>query len=317
MRAVIVNVSCLARYRNHALAVLLILEFAPLLFAQFQSETRLVVLHASVTDKKGKRIRDLDKDAFTVYENGQAQQVTIFEHEDVPVSIGVVVDNSASMATKRRRVKAAALAMIRESNPQDEVFIVNFNDQAHIDVPFTNDLRRMEEGLARIDSRGGTAMCDAIEMSLNYLEKEAKKDKQVLIVITDGEDNSSKVSLESIVKHANRSEALIYSLGLFPDQDAYGTARARRALKELSKATGALAAYPGTVAEVQSLGIKIARDIRSQYTVGYTPTQEQLDGTYHRIRVRVDAPGKPVVRTRSGYYATPDMKLQSKDWHVR
>lgn len=307
MRPLNSKASRCARYLKHAVAGLLAIGCTACLFAQFRADTRLVVLHASVTDKKGKRITNLGKDAFKVYENGQPQQVKIFRREDVPVSLGIVIDDSGSMATKRVRVETAALAMVRESNPQDEVFIVNFNDDAYLDVPFTNDIRKMEQGLARIDSRGGTAMRDAINMSLEYIKEKAKKDKKVLIVITDGDDNASNASLENVVGHANRSDALIYAIGLFIDQDNRGAAKARRALKELTKATGGLAIYPRNVGEVQSLGIEIAHDIRNQYTIGYTPSLQELDGSYRQIKVTVDAPGKPAVRTRSGYYATPDI----------
>jgi len=312
MHGVIAKFDCCVRYLNYCAAVLLVIEFTPSLFAQFRSDTSLVVLHASVTDKKGKCRKDLDKDTFNVYENGQAQHLKIFEHEDVPVSLGIVVDNSASMAPKRRRVEAAALAMVRESNPQDEVFIMNFNNEARMDVPFTNDLYKMEQGLARIDCRGGTAMRNAVDVSLSYLHKEAKKDKKVLIVITDGDDNASSLSLETLVSHAHRSDVLIYAIGLILDLDAYGTASVRRALKDLSKATGGLTVFPGSVGEVQARAIEIARDIRNQYTIGYTPTLQQLDGSYRQIRVTVDAPGKPVVRTRSGYYAMPDAGTQKQ-----
>src|SRR5579885_3561305 len=173
--------------------------FAACLPAQFRSDTRLVVLHASVTDKRGKLLTNLDKSAFKVYENGQPQQVKIFRREDVPVSLGIIIDDSGSMMTKRSRVEAASLAMVRESNPQDEVFIVNFNDEAYLDVPFTSDIHKMEQGLARIESRGGTAMRDAIDQALDYMKSKAKKDKKVLMVITDGNDNASNVSLERVV----------------------------------------------------------------------------------------------------------------------
>ena len=138
-------------------------------YAQFRSDTRLVVLHASVTDKKGKLLTNLGQGAFKVFENGQPQQVKLFRREDVPVSLGIIIDDSGSMMTKRARVEAAALDLVRQSNPQDEVFIVNFNDEAFLDVPFTNDMKKMEQGLARIDSRGGTAMRDAVSMSLDYI----------------------------------------------------------------------------------------------------------------------------------------------------
>src|SRR3954465_2434812 len=274
--------------------------------AQFRSDTRLVVLHASVSDRKGKLLTNLDRGAFKVFENGQPQEVKVFRREDVPVSLGIIIDDSGSMMSKRTRVEAAALAMVRESNPQDEVFIVNFNDEAFLDVPFTNDVRKMEQGLTRIDSRGGTAMRDAINMSLDYIKKEGKRDKKVLLVITDGNDNASGTSLEKVVARSNQSDVLVYSIGLFTEEEKREASKARRALNELTTATGGLAFYPKEVSEVQSLAVEVAHDIRNQYTIAYTPSIQALDGSYRQIRVVVDAPGKPVVRTRTGYYATPD-----------
>jgi VWFA-related protein len=276
-------------------------------FAQFRADTRLVVLHASVTDHRGKLLTNLSKNDFKVFENGEPQQVKIFRREDVPVSLGIIIDDSGSMMTKRARVEAASLAMVRESNPQDEVFIVNFNDDAYLDVPFTNDMHKMEQGLARIDSRGGTAMRDAISMSLDYMKAKAKKDKKVLMVITDGNDNASNISLEKVVARSNQSDTLVYAIGLFTEEEKHEAAKARRALKEMTSATGGLAFYPKEVSEVKALAVEIARDIRNQYTIAYSPSIQQLDGSYRQIKVTVDAPGKPVVRTRSGYYATPDV----------
>jgi Ca-activated chloride channel homolog len=280
--------------------------FAGCLCAQFRSDTRLVVLHASVTDRKGKLLTNLNQGDFKIFENGQPQQIKIFRREDVPVSLGIVIDDSGSMSTKRTRVEAAALAMVRESNPQDEVCVVNFNDDAFLDVPFTNDAHKMEQGLARIDSRGGTAMRDAINMSLDYTKEKAKKDKKVLLVITDGNDNASNVSLESVVRHSNQADTLVYAIGLFTEEEKHEASKARRALKELTSATGGLAFYPKDVNEVQALAVEVARDIRRQYTIYYTPAVQALDGSYRQIKVTVEAPGKPTVRTRSGYYATPD-----------
>lgn len=300
------------RIRKIIFAAALAAASAPWLCAQFRADTRLVVLHASVTDRKGKLITNLDQNAFKVFENGQEQQVKIFRREDVPVSLCVVIDDSGSMQSKRSRVEAAAIAMVRESNPQDEVCIVNFNDDAYLDVPFTNDMRKMEQGLARIDSRGGTAMRDAINMSLDYMRSEAKKDKKVLMVITDGNDNASAISLEKVVSRSNQSDVLVYAIGLFTEEEKHDAVKARRALNELTTATGGLAFYPKEVNEVQALAIEIAHDIRSQYTIAYTPRIQALDGSYRQIKVTVDAPGKPVVRTRSGYYATPDTQTAKR-----
>jgi VWFA-related protein len=290
--------------------LVLVLLLAAGLYAQFRSDTRLVVLHASVADKHGKLLTGLKQNAFKVFENGQPQQMKIFRREDVPVSLGIIIDDSGSMMTKRARVEAAAIALVRASNPQDEVFIVNFNDEWYLDVPFTDDIHKMEQGIAKIDSRGGTAMRDAISASLDYIREKAKKDKKVLLIITDGNDNASNTSLEKIVARSNQTETLVYAIGLFTEEEKHEGAKARRALNELTNTTGGLAFYPKDVSEVQSLAEEIARDIRSQYTIAYTPTSPD-DGSYRQIKVTVDGPGKPTVRTRSGYYATPETRAKS------
>jgi len=269
-------------------------------------DTRLVVLHATVVDKNGHLITTLPETAFQVFENGVAQQIKVFKREDVPVSMGLVIDNSGSMREKRAKVEAAALALVKESNPQDEVFIVNFNDEAFLDKDFTNDPKELQEGLARIDSRGGTAMRDAIRMSIDHLKEKAKKDKKVLVVVTDGNDNSSLISLENLVKSAQDSGVLIYSVGLLSEEEKREAKRCRRALEELSAVTGGESYFPKELAEVDRVAHQVARDIRSQYTLAYTPLNASLDGSFRQIKVTASGPGRPVVRTRSGYYATPD-----------
>ncbi len=275
-----------------------------------RTDVRLVVLHTTVVDKTGHFVTNLPQSAFTVYENGVAQPIRRFKREDVPVSMGLIVDNSGSMRDKRARVEAAALALVRDSNPEDEVFVVNFNDEAYMDLPhgkdFTNDIKEMEEALTRIDSRGGTAMRDAIRMSIDWEKEKAHKDKKVLVVVTDGNDNSSVISLENLVRAAQQSEVLIYSVGLLSEEERREAKRAQRALSALAEATGGEAFFPKEVSEVDKIAHQVARDIRSQYTIQYTPTNAAMDGTYRQIKVTVNASGKPSVRTRSGYYATPD-----------
>jgi VWFA-related protein len=183
---------------------------------------------------------------------------------------------------------------------------VNFNDEAFLDQPFTSDIKELERGLAKIDSRGGTAMRDAVNMSLDYMKNEAKKDKKVLMVITDGNDNASTITLEKVVARANQADILVYAIGLFTEEEKHEASKARRALKELTSASGGLAFYPKDPAEVQTLAVEVAHDIRNQYTIAYSPTVQELDGSYRQIKVTCDAPGKPTVRTRSGYYATPE-----------
>jgi Ca-activated chloride channel family protein len=278
--------------------------------AVFRADTRLVVLHTTVVDKAGHLVTNLPKSAFTVYENDVEQQIKEFKREDIPVSMGLIIDNSGSMRDKRAKVEAAALALVKASNPEDEVFVVNFNDEAFLDLPhgedFTNKISDMEEALTRIDSRGGTAMRDAIRMSIDHLKEKAHRDKKVLVVVTDGNDNSSVISLEDLVRASQQSEVLIYSVGLLSDEERREAKRAQRALSALAEATGGEAFFPKEVSEVDRIAHQVARDIRNQYTIGYTPSNTAMDGSYRRIKVTVNAPGHLTARTRSGYYATPD-----------
>ena len=278
--------------------------------AVFHADTRVVDLHATVLDKNGHLVTTLPREAFTVFENGVQQQIRTFKREDVPVSMGLIIDNSGSMRDKRAKVEAAALTLVKDSNPEDEVFVVNFNEEAFNDLPhgkdFTNDIAEMEEALTRIDSRGGTAMRDAISKSIDHLKEKAHKDKKVLVVVTDGNDNSSLVTLENLVKASQQSGVLIYSVGLLSEEERSEAKRAERALNALATATGGETFFPKDVSEVERIAHQVARDIRNQYSIVYTPANQSMDGTFRQIRVVAKGPGSPTVRTRSGYYATPD-----------
>ena len=271
----------------------------------FTLDARLVPLHVSVVDKNGKLITNLPQSAFKVFENNVEQPLKIFNREDVPVSMGIIIDNSGSMREKRPKVAAAALELIKESNPQDEVFIVDFNDVAYLDAPFTNNIKKLEQVLDKIDTRGGTAMRDAISMSIDYAKTEGKKSKKVLLVITDGNDNTSNETLEQLVRKARQSEVLIYCIGLLNDEEPREARAAKRALNELAAASGGLAYYPKSLSEVESITPQIAHEIRNQYILAYTPLNAALDGSFRAIKVTVKAPGNPTVRTRNGYFANP------------
>jgi VWFA-related protein len=275
----------------------------------FHSDTRLVVCHTTVVDKAGHLVTNLKQDAFSVSENDVKQDILLFKREDIPVSMGLIIDNSGSMRPKRSSVEAAALALVKDSNPEDEVFIVNFNDDAYIDNPhgkeFLTNIEEMQEALTRIDSRGGTAMRDAIDKSIEWLKK-AHKEKKVLVVVTDGVDNASGINLEDLVRDARQSEVLIYAVGLLADEEKRSAASAKRQLDALAEATGGITYYPKEVSEVDHIAHQVAHDIRSQYTIGYKPSNEALDGTYRKIKVTVKAAGNPVPRTRTGYYATSE-----------
>jgi Ca-activated chloride channel family protein len=283
--------------------------------AIFRSDTRVVVCPTTVVDKDGHLVTNLPKSAFTVYEDKEPQKFTM-KREDVPVSLGLIVDNSGSMREKRKKVETAALDLVVASNKDDEVFVVNFNDSAYLDLPhekdFTNDIEEMKEALARIDARGGTAMRDALNMSIVHLKEKAHRDKRVLVVVTDGVDNSSIISLEALVKVAQQSGVLIYAVGLLSDEDRRDATRAKRELDSLTEATGGRAFFPKELADVEHIAQEVARDIRNQYTIAYSPSNAALDGTFRAIKIVVNAPGHPTVRTRTGYYATPDQAQINK-----
>ncbi len=272
----------------------------------FRMDARLVVLPISVSDKNGKLITDLKQNAFKVFENNVEQPIKIFKREDVPVSLGIIIDNSGSMKDKRQKVETAALDLVKASNPQDEVFIVNFNDEAWLDVPMTSDIKAMQAGLTRIDARGGTAMRDAISMSIDYLKKQAKRQKKVLLVITDGNDNASTGTLEKLVNRSQQSEVLLFAIGLLNEEEHREARVAKRALDSLTRETGGVSFYPKGVADVDQIALQVAHEIRNQYTIGYSPTVQEMDGSFRQIKVTVNGPGRPQVRTRTGYYATDD-----------
>ncbi|HTS78607.1 MAG TPA: VWA domain-containing protein [Bryobacteraceae bacterium] len=272
----------------------------------FTAETNLVPLQVTVTDKNGKLLTNLPQSAFHVYENGVEQTIKLFKREDVPVSMGIIIDNSGSMRDKRSRVAAASMALVKASNPQDEVFIVNFNDDAYLDQKLTSDIKKLEEALDKIDARGGTAMRDAISMSIDYVKQYGKHDKKVLLVITDGNDNTSNESLEQLYRKSQQSGVLIYSIGLLNEEEPREAKKAKRALKELAEASGGMDYYPKDLADVERITPVVAHEIRNQYIVGYIPSNTVLDGKFRRISVTVKAGGNPLVRTRNGYYATPN-----------
>jgi Ca-activated chloride channel homolog len=271
--------------------------------AVFSTDTRLKVLHATVFDKSGKFVTNLPQSAFQVYEDGKLQAIKVFKREDIPVSMGIVVDNSGSMRDKRQKVESAALALVQESNHDDEVFIVNFNDEAYLDTEFTSDIKEMQQGLTKIDSRGGTAMRDAIRMSIDHLKEKGKKDKRVLLVVTDGNDNASQVSLETTVRAAQDTETIVFAIGLLSEEERREAGKAKRALMTLTEATGGQAFFPRDVGEVERIAHQVARDLRNQYTIAYSPSNSALDGTYRQVKVIANGPNHPVVRTQSGYYA--------------
>jgi Ca-activated chloride channel family protein len=276
--------------------------------------TELVDLPVSVTDGKGNFVTDLKKENFQVYEDGQLQNITVFEHGDIPVTVGLVVDHSGSMRNKLPQVGAAAAAFAQSSNPKDEMFVVDFNDNVSLQLmggkPFTSDARELEAAVSEVSARGRTALYDAIAAALRHLDQ-GHWQKKAVIVVTDGGDNASTTRLSQVLELAEHSQAEIYCIGLLDENEEENPGVLRR----LSKATGGLAFFPRSVADVAGISKQIARDLREQYTIGYAPSNARPEGTFRKIRVKVTSPdrGKLYVRTRTGYSISKDKtRLQAE-----
>ena len=277
-------------------------------------DVALVVLHATVTDRQGGFVSDLGEQDFEVYEDGVPQPIRLFSNEDVPVTVGLVVDHSTSMRPKLAEVTAAARTFVRSSNREDEMFVVNFNERVSLGLPaairFTDSTAELEDAIAAAPTGGQTALYDAIAKGLEELQA-GSRDKKVLIVVSDGGDNASAHSLAEVMKLAGQSSAVIYTVGVFEEEDPD---RNPGVLKRLAQATGGEAFLPGQLSEVVAICERIARDIRHQYTIGYVPINLARDGAYRAIRVLARAKGhdRLSVRTRTGYIAGGEPRLDEK-----
>lgn len=275
-------------------------------------DVQLVQLPVSVLNKDGHPVTGLQKDHFQVFEDGVLQEISLFKHEDVPVSVGLVIDNSGSMRNKRESVNSAALTFAKESNPEDESFIVNFDDSAYLEQDFTSSINDLVKALGHLDTRGETALYDALYLSAEHLN-EGQKDKKALLLITDGEDNMSKYSLEKVLVKLRQSKATVYVIGLLEENDARGglfskppSKRAREVLEKFAETTGGRAYFPKSVDEIEGLCRRIAHDLRNHYTLGYTPSNRKLDGSWRMTTIRLNPPktvSKVTVRVKQGYYA--------------
>jgi Ca-activated chloride channel homolog len=272
----------------------------------FKIQSEEVALHATVIDDKHRLVNGLTKADFTVFENGQPQQIKSFDRRDVPVAVGIVIDNSGSMRDKRPAVNQAALNFVRSSNPNDEVFIVNFNDEYYLDQDYTDKVPLLKDALERIESRGGTALYDAIVASAEHLKKQARLEKKVILVVTDGEDNASRETLEQAIRRLQAENGpTVYTIGLLGEEKQR---RARRALQAMAEQTGGVSFFPKDLGEVDSITQEVAHDIRNQYIITYKPSTPQSAGGYRTVKVEAHAPGYKhlMVRTRSGYYAAQE-----------
>jgi Ca-activated chloride channel homolog len=267
-------------------------------------DVNLVLLHVSVFDEKEVLIKGLKKGDFTVTEDKTEQQVSLFKEEDAPVSMGLVIDNSGSMRTKRERVNKAAITFVKTSNPQDEVFLINFNDQVFIDQDFTRKQEDLSDALDVLDTRGGTALYDAIYLSLEHI----REGQEVLLVITDGEDRDSRYKFDTVLEFARESYASIFVIGLFDKEGERSRAQKKAVthLKELAEETGGKYHFPESVDEVEAICTQVAHEIRNQYTLGYRPSNTRKDGTWRTVTVKVNnakSSKRLIARTKRGYYA--------------
>ena len=275
--------------------------------ATISVDVNLVVLHVSVRDRKGEFVPDLRSQDFHVTENGRPQAIRLFRHEDMPVSVGLIVDNSTSMSHKRNDVIAAALTFVHSSNPRDEMFVVNFNERVSLGLPpvelFSTSAPELVTALNGVPALGRTALYDAIETGLEHLKK-ATRDKKVLIVVSDGGDNASRHQFAQVLQDAERSDVILYTIGLFDEQAADTNPGV---LRKMARETGGEAFFPPETQQVVPICRRIAEDIRHQYTIGYSPSESIQDGGYRSIKVTVKRPegGGLKVRTREGYVAAP------------
>ena len=270
---------------------------------QISVNVNMVVLNATVRDRKGRVAADLREENFEVFEDGVKQDVRLFRHEDIPVTVGLVIDHSGSMRPKLASVTAAARTFIESSSPDDQMFVVNFNENVTLGLPaampFTNRQEDLAFGISHTPATGKTALYDAIWKAREWMAR-GTRDKKVLIVISDGGDNASRHSLAEVLQAGNKSNIQVYTIGIF---DAEDPDKNPAVLKQLALATGGEAFVPNDLSEVVSVCESIATDIRTQYTLGYQSSAPTEGGAYHAIKVVVRGTGKAKlhVRTRSGY----------------
>jgi Ca-activated chloride channel homolog len=267
-----------------------------------RSEVRLVLLDVSVTGKDGGFVTDLSKENFTVLEDGVPQRISVFDHNDSPVTCGLIVDESRSMTPKRQDVLAAATAFIEASNPRDEIFVLNFNDTVKRGLPedvlFSDDIAQLRDALYRGVPQGRTALYDAVLDGLEQLEL-GKQDKKTLVVVSDGGDNVSVHTRQEMLNQIQRSVATIFAIGLYdpddPDHDL-------GVLKELAHISGGEAYFPQNPRETMPICRRIAQDIRSRYTLGYHPESSKIRLRHIDVRASSAGHGKLHVRARRSYW---------------
>jgi VWFA-related protein len=268
----------------------------------FKKEVEEVILHAVVVDDQNRLITSLSSGNFKVFEDGKLQQVTSFRKERVPVALGILIDNSGSMLPKRAKVNEATLQLVDASQQEDRVFVVNFGEDAFLDQDYTSDVSKLKSALQRVETRGSTALYDALIAAVDHLETSPLQ-KKVLLVVTDGGDNASQATFQEVLrKLQSKNGPVLYAIAL--EQNDRPDDGHRQALRTLSEQTGGTAFFPSTLDEIQSIASAIARDIRSQYVIDYHSSNPQTPGVYHSIEVQaLDGSTRLRVETRVGYYS--------------
>jgi Ca-activated chloride channel family protein len=272
-------------------------------------DVELVQLPVSVLDKHGLPVRGLPQEYFVVYEDKVLQNISLFKQEDTPLSVGLVIDASGSMLNKLDRLKTAARVFIQESNPADETAIFTFAQEVFLEQDFTGAKLNLGLALANMPSNAGTAFYDAVFLAAKYLQNKGSHEKKVLLVVSDGEDNKSQYDLKQVLKALGESKIIVYTVGLTSsDFSGYSVEgdTAKKSLREMAEVTGGASFFPKNTNQVEDICTKIARDLRNQYTIGYRPSNLNLDGSWRKVQVRINPPKSTPslkVRTKQGYYA--------------
>lgn len=269
----------------------------------FKKEIEEVVLHATVVDNQNRLITGLGRDKFEVFEDGKHQELTSFRKERVPVALGILIDNSGSMLPKRAKVNEAALQLVDASQQEDRVFVVNFGDDAFLDQDYTQDVAKLKAALQRVETKGSTALYDAIIAAVDHMNQTSPVQKKVLLVVTDGRDNASRATFQEVLhKLQSKNGPVLYTIAL--EQNDRPNDVDRQSLATLCEQTGGTAFFPSSLDEVQSIAGSIAQDIRSQYVIGYRSSNPHTTGVYHTIKVQaLGGPAPLRVETRTGYYS--------------
>jgi Ca-activated chloride channel homolog len=278
---------------------------------RISADVERVVLPVTVVDRQDRIVSSLSRECFQVYDDGRLQAVHDFFYRDVPLTVGLVMDSSTSMMPKRASAILAALSFVRLSNPEDQAFVVNFNEQVSFGLSdtFSADAKRLGDAFLKLPCQGKTALYDAVVAAIEHLSG-GTRDKKALIVVSDGGDNASRHRLRETIEALERSEAIVYTIGLY---DADDPDRNPGVLKQLARPTGGEAFFPESPHALPEILAHVARVLRSQYTITYEPTAGAHDGRFHRIRVIANSPDgrRLAVRTRAGYQAPDPARIST------